>query len=61
MCLSRWAHITQLPGFHRSFDFSAEPFEMLFRLLLVGRRKLGAEILAVENPMLPLGIAWFGQ
>jgi hypothetical protein len=34
---------------------------MLFRLLLVGRGKLGAEILAVENPMLALGIARLGH
>src|SRR5207237_4923846 len=53
-------HIADLPGLHRSSHFPAESFDMLFGLLLVGRGKLGAEILAVENPMLPLGIIRLG-
>jgi hypothetical protein len=34
---------------------------MLFGLLLVRRGKLGAEILAIENPMLALGIVGLGH
>src|SRR5207249_1085695 len=53
-------HIANLPGLHRSSHFPAESFDMLCGLLLVGREKLGAEILAVENPMLALGIVRLG-
>jgi hypothetical protein len=54
-------HIANLSGLHRSAHFPAESFDMLFGLLLVGRGKLGAEVLAVENPMLALGIIRVGH
>src|SRR5207244_11330128 len=54
-------YIADLPGLHRSAHFPAESFDMLFGLLLVGRGKLGAEVLAVENPMLALGIVRLGH